>query len=67
MPAAELDAYIDRLNELVQGGAKIREVHAYTVARPTPEVFATKLSKDELEYLAETIRKGTGLPVLSFE
>ena len=67
MPACELDAYADRLNELVQGGAKIREVHAYTVARPTPEVFATRLSKDELEYLAGTIRKRTGLPVLSFE
>jgi wyosine [tRNA(Phe)-imidazoG37] synthetase (radical SAM superfamily) len=67
MPAAELSAYCDRLNELVRGGARIKEVHAYTVARPTPEVFATKLSKDELESSAVTIRRNTGLTVLSFE
>jgi wyosine [tRNA(Phe)-imidazoG37] synthetase (radical SAM superfamily) len=67
MPAAELGAYCDRLNELVRGGARIKEVHAYTVARPTPEVFATKLSKDELESTALTIRRNTGLTVLSFE
>ena len=67
MPATELSAYCDRLNELVKGGGKIKEVHAYTVARPTPEVFATKLTKDELEAMAETIRQRTGLPVSAFE
>jgi wyosine [tRNA(Phe)-imidazoG37] synthetase (radical SAM superfamily) len=67
MPAEELNAYCDRLNELVKDGAKIKEVHAYTVARPTPEVFATKLTKDELEAMAETIRQRTGLPVSAFE
>jgi wyosine [tRNA(Phe)-imidazoG37] synthetase (radical SAM superfamily) len=67
MPTAELDAYGDRLNALVQGGARIREVHAYTVARPTPEVFATRLSREELEAIAATIRRKTGLAVQSFE
>ena len=67
MSAEELSAYCDRLNELVKGGGKIKEVHAYTVARPTPEVFATKLTRDELEAMAETIRQRTGLPVSAFE
>ena len=67
MSAEELTAYCDRLNELVKGGAKIKEVHAYTVARPTPEVFATKLTRDELEAMAETIRQRTRLPVSTFE
>ncbi len=67
MSASELSAYCDRLNELVRGGARIKEVHAYTVARPTPEVFATKLSRPELEAMADTIRQRTGLPVSTFE
>ena len=66
MPDAELDAYCELLREIVQGGGRIREVHAYTVARPTPEPFATALSKDELESIAARIRTATGLSVLAF-
>jgi len=64
--AAELQAYCERLNEITRGGGQIKEVHAYTVARPTPEVFATKLSADELEGIASTVRTETGLPALIF-
>jgi wyosine [tRNA(Phe)-imidazoG37] synthetase (radical SAM superfamily) len=67
MSAAELNAYCDRLNEIKHDGARIKEVHAYTVARPTPEAFATKLSKAELEAMAATIREKTGLAVSVFE
>ena len=67
MPAAELDAYCERLNDIVRGGGRIKEVHAYTVARPTPEAFATKLSAEELQALAQKIREKTGLKVLAFE
>ena len=38
----------------------------YTVARPTPEVFATRLEADELEALAAVIRAQTGLVVKTF-
>ena len=67
MPAAELDAYCQRLNDLVRGGGRIREVHAYTVARPTPEAFATKLSPAELQTIAGKIGEKTGLKVLAFD
>jgi len=67
MPAAELDAYCDRLNEITRAGGRIKEVHAYTVARPTPEPFATKLDADELYAAAEAIRRRTGLAVLVFD
>ena len=30
-----------RLGEILRGGGRIKEVHAYTVARPTPEPWAT--------------------------
>jgi hypothetical protein len=55
------------LTAILRDGGKIREVHAYTVARPTPESWATKLLKDELEAFATTIRAQTGLPVSTFD
>jgi wyosine [tRNA(Phe)-imidazoG37] synthetase (radical SAM superfamily) len=67
MSAAELSAYCDRLCEMTAQRAQIKEVHAYTVARPTPEVYATKLTKRELETLAGVIRARTKLSVLTFE
>lgn len=66
MPAEELEAYCVRLNELLQQGGQIKEVHAYTVARPTPEPYATALAPEELEGMAEVIRQRTGLPVHTF-
>jgi len=67
MPPGELQAYCDRLNEIVRGGGRVKEVHAYTVARPTPEPFAAKLSSEELNALTETIRRRTGLAVFAFD
>ena len=67
MPATELTAYCERLNELRRDGAQIKEVQAYTVARPTPEAFATRLTSAELEAVATTIRQETGLAVSAFE
>ena len=66
MPEAELASYGARLRELVAGGARIKEVHAYTIARPTPEPYATRLEPKELERVAQTIRDQTRLPVLVF-
>lgn len=63
MSAAELKAYCGRLRDLVSGGGQIREVQAYTIARPTPEVWATRLEPAELNAVAETIRRETGLLV----
>lgn len=66
MTRAELDAYCGRLNAIVKQGGIIREVQAYTVARPTPEAFATKLDPAELEQIAWTVHKQTGLTVLTY-
>ena len=67
MPAAELEAYCDRLNAITVGGGRICSVQAYTIARPTPEAFATRLDKAELETLAATIRARTALAVETFD
>ncbi len=67
MPPEELAAYCDRLAALVRDGAQIREVHLYTIARPTPEPFCGKLTKAELEAMAATVRARTGLKVVTFD
>jgi wyosine [tRNA(Phe)-imidazoG37] synthetase (radical SAM superfamily) len=67
MPPAEIEAYCDRLIGMVRAGARIREVHAYTIARPTPEPWATRLTLAELEELASVIRLRTDLTVRVFD
>lgn len=66
MPPSELEAYCRRLNQIRDGGGSVREVHAYTLARPTPEPWATRLGADELSEVAGTIRARTGLRVEEF-
>ena len=66
MSEAELEAYCGRLRDITGGGGQIREVHLYTVARPTPETYATKLEAIELEQMAELIRESTKLSVAVF-
>ena len=66
MSATELESYCDRLRELSAGGGQIREVHLYTVARPTPEAFATKLEPAELGSMAAMVRERTGLTMAVF-
>ena len=59
MGASELEAYCGRLCDITNGGGQICEVHLYTVSRPTPEAYATKLELKELEQMAEIIRERT--------
>ncbi len=67
MSEAELAAYCGRLNDILVAGGKIREVHAYTLARPTTESYASRLSTEELNTMAATIRERTGLKVAAFD
>jgi wyosine [tRNA(Phe)-imidazoG37] synthetase (radical SAM superfamily) len=66
MPAEELKRYCARLNELLEQGAQIKEVHSYTLARPTAEDFAGRLTAEELRTISQCIRDQTGLTVLEF-
>ena len=63
-----VQAYMDRIKNLIDSGGKILGIQAYTLARPTfaPGLDSLKLSaltKVELEALGEEIRKNTGLAV----
>lgn len=67
MSELELRSYIQRLQDILSVGGRIKEVHAYTIARPTPEVWATRMTLGELERLASVVRIETGLRVLTFD
>ena len=56
----EFDAYLDRLEWLVEGGCRIRAVQLVTVARPPAEVFVDPLSHVQMDALAAWTR--TRLP-----
>ncbi len=67
MSGQELEAYCVRLNDITAAGGQIREVQAYTVARPAPEAFVTRLAKEELEEMAGVICESTGLKVETYD
>ncbi|MCC6424204.1 MAG: radical SAM protein [Phycisphaerales bacterium] len=62
---AEIDAYIQRLNDLVAQGCQIKLVQVYTIARTTAEAYVTPLSDAAIDAIANRIRK-TGLNVNAF-
>ncbi|MDW8348661.1 MAG: radical SAM protein [Verrucomicrobiae bacterium] len=58
----EINAYCDRINELVSQGAQILKLQLYTVARPTPEPYVRPLDPRTLDAIALQIHQATGLP-----
>ena len=68
--AAEFDAYLDRLAELINGRCRIQLVQLYTVARQTAENYVGPLTVEELEGLAGRLRgrlPGVGCEVFGGE
>jgi len=68
LPAdSEIDAYCDRLREILTGGGKIRLVQLHTIARPPSSPTVEALSNAELDALAERIRRAVGkVPVETY-
>jgi wyosine [tRNA(Phe)-imidazoG37] synthetase (radical SAM superfamily) len=65
-PDAEIEAFCERLAEIVSTGGRIRLVQIYTVARPPAESFVLPLSDDQVDAIAERVRARTGLTAESF-
>lgn len=65
-PAIEIEAYCERLNEIVRGGGKIKLVQVYTVVRKPLESWVEPLSDAELDAIAGQVRARTSLPVETF-
>lgn len=63
---AEIDAYCQRLNEVLNAGGSIDLVQIYTVARPPAESFVTALTAEQLDAIAQQVHSQCGLPVRTF-
>jgi wyosine [tRNA(Phe)-imidazoG37] synthetase (radical SAM superfamily) len=62
----ELEAFVDRLNEILHAGGRISRVQVYTVARRPAENFVSALTSEELDRIASLVRKGSGLPATPY-
>ena len=56
-PEAEIDAFCERLSEIIAAGGQLKLVQVYTVARPPAESYVTALTVDELEGIATRVRQ----------
>ncbi|HUE73315.1 MAG TPA: radical SAM protein [Pirellulaceae bacterium] len=65
-PAAELEAFCDRLNEITAAGGKLRLVQVYTVARQPAESFVAPLADAEVDAIVELVRRRTGIPAKAY-
>ncbi|MEE9182131.1 MAG: radical SAM protein [candidate division NC10 bacterium] len=61
----EIEAFCDRLREIVAQGGKISLVQVYTVARRPAQPYVTPLADAEVDRIAEAVRR-IPLPVASF-
>jgi len=63
---AEITAYIERLEEIMQAGGRLDYVQVYTVARPPAQDYVTALSNSEVDQIVERVHQETGLRTESF-
>ncbi|MBX7158433.1 MAG: radical SAM protein [Verrucomicrobiae bacterium] len=62
----EISAYIHQLASIQKNGGKILGIQIYTVARPTPETWATALTNEQLDAIALRVEQESGLKVERF-
>ena len=64
--AVELEAFCDRLGEIVAAGGHIKLVQVYTVARRPAEDFVAPLSNAEVDAILALVENRTGLAAAPF-
>jgi wyosine [tRNA(Phe)-imidazoG37] synthetase (radical SAM superfamily) len=65
-PGNEVAAYCDRLNEVRAAGGQVKSLQLYTIARKPAEPWATPLSDEDLDRLADVVRQRVPVPVETF-
>lgn len=64
--AEEIEAYCDRLNEIVAAGGQLKLIQVYTIARRTTESWVTPLDDAQVDAIVARVREATGLEVAPF-
>jgi wyosine [tRNA(Phe)-imidazoG37] synthetase (radical SAM superfamily) len=62
----EIAAYVERLQEILAGGGRLKLVQIHTIARPPAESYAAPLANAEVDAIAEYVRREAGLPVAAY-
>jgi wyosine [tRNA(Phe)-imidazoG37] synthetase (radical SAM superfamily) len=62
----ELEAFCDRLNEIIRAGGRITLVQVYTVARMPAEAWVAPLTNAEVDAIVDLVRRRTGLAAEAF-
>ena len=62
----EIEAYCDRLREIILGGGQLKSVQVYTVSRKPADDRSGPLPADELERIGDLIRERTQVSVEVF-
>lgn len=65
-PDAEIDAFIERLNEIQAAGGRLKLVQIYTVARQPAESFVAPLTHAEVDALVERVASGAQVQVEAY-
>lgn len=65
-PDREVQAFVDRLQEIQHAGGRLKLVQVYTVARKPAEEFVSPLDRDRVEHIADLVRTGTGVPTEAY-
>ncbi len=65
-PPAEIDAYCNRVRDILDDGGAISLIQVYTVARPPAKSYVTPLSDADVDALASSIRDRVRVPVETF-
>lgn len=64
--ADEINAYCNRLNDLISANGQIKAIQLHTIARDPSESYVKPLSKDELNRIASMVKKRIATPVEVF-
>ena len=62
----ELNAFCDRLSEIVAAGGAIKLVQVYTVARQPAESYVAPLTDAEVDAIVALVKRKTGLAAMAF-
>ncbi len=65
-PIAELEAFCERLQEILAAGGKLSLVQIYTIARQPAESFVAPLADAEVDAIAQLVRERVGIEVAPF-
>ncbi len=65
-PQQEIDAFLNRLNEIQDSGGQLKLVQIYTVARQPAESFAAPLTNAEVDAITQRVVDKTGIQAESY-